>query len=263
MDITGPVVLISDLHLTAEDPTGLECFYAFAQQLQGVEQLYILGDLFEYWIGDDSAEALGLTGVCVALKRLHESGTKITLMTGNRDFLLGEDFCRSTGCQLLQEPAEAEISGHLILLQHGDKLCTDDINHQRHRAIVDQASWRKNFLNRTFSQRQSLAQAGRSQSEAGKRYKSADIMDVNDAAVESSLSNSRCSLLIHGHTHRPGIHAVTLKNRTAWRIVLGDWSAGPSYVSAASQRIDLHFKEQVLSLSQSEEDPTLRLHHES
>ena len=88
-------------------------------------------------------------------------------------------------------------------------------------------------------------------------------MDVNDAAVKSSLLNSRCSLLIPGPTHRPGIHAVTLKNRTAWRIVLGDWSAGPSYVSAASQRIDLHFKEQVLSLSQSEEDPTLRLHHES
>ena len=115
MDITGPVVLISDLHLTAEDPSGLECFEAFTRHLHGVDQLYILGDLFEYWVGDDSAEALGLTGVCTALKRLHESGTPITLMTGNRDFLLGQDFCKSTGCHLLQEPAEEEISGHLIL----------------------------------------------------------------------------------------------------------------------------------------------------
>lgn len=260
MDITGPVVLISDLHLTAEDPSGLECFEAFTRHLHGVDQLYILGDLFEYWVGDDSAEALGLTGVCTALKRLHESGTQITLMTGNRDFLLGQDFCKSTGCHLLQEPAEEEISGHLILLQHGDKLCTDDINHQQHRAIVDQPSWRETFLNKSFSQRQSLAQAGRSQSEAGKRYKSADIMDVNHAAVENALLNSRCSLLIHGHTHRPGIHVITFENRTAWRIVLGDWTAGPSYVCVAPERLDLYFEGQVLSLSQSEEDHTLRLH---
>ena len=263
MDITGPVVLISDLHLTAEDPSGLERFEVFTRRLQGVRQLYILGDLFEYWIGDDSAEPLGLTGVCTALKRLRDSGTEITLMTGNRDFLLGQDFCKSTGCHLLQEPAEEEISGHLILLQHGDKLCTDDINHQQHRATVDDPLWRESFLNKSFSQRHSLAQAGRSLSESGKRYKSADIMDVNQAAVEKALLNSRCSLLIHGHTHRPGIHTITLENRTAWRMVLGDWSAGPSYVCVAPEQLDLHFEGRVLSLLQSKEDHTWRLHHDA
>jgi UDP-2,3-diacylglucosamine hydrolase len=263
MDITGPVVLISDLHLTAEDSSGLESFETFTRDLEGIDQLYIQGDLFEYWIGDDSAEALGLTNVCTALKKLHESGTHITLMTGNRDFLLGQDFCNSTGCHLLQEPAEEEISGHLILLQHGDKLCTDDINHQRHRAIVDEPLWRETFLNKSFSQRQSLARAGRSQSDAGKRYKSATIMDVNQVAVENALLNSRCSLLIHGHTHRPGIHPITFENRTAWRIVLGDWAAGPSYVCVAPERLDLHFEKQVLSLFQSEENHTFRLHHDA
>ena len=263
MDITGPVVLISDLHLTAEDPSGLERFEAFTRRLQGVRQLYILGDLFEYWIGDDSAEALGLTEVCTALKKLHESGTHITLMTGNRDFLLGQAFCKNTGCHLLPEPAEEDISGHRILLQHGDKLCTDDINHQEHRATVDDPLWRESFLNKSFSQRHSLAQAGRSLSESGKRYKSADIMDVNQAAVEKALLNSRCSLLIHGHTHRPGIHTITLENRTAWRIVLGDWAAGPSYVCVAPEQLDLHFEGRVLSLLQSKEDHTWRLHHDA
>ncbi len=260
MIIDAPIVLISDLHLTADAPAGLAEFRQFSERLERVEQLFILGDLFEYWIGDDAVGLLGLDSVSETLKKICHSGVAVFLLGGNRDFLIGEALCKDTGCELLSEPAELELAGISTLLQHGDKLCIDDHEHQSFRTMVDSPQWRRDFLAREFSERQSLALAARFQSETSKRYKTSNIMDVNQKAVEQALRNSHSPLLIHGHTHRPGIHEVLLVDRSAWRVVLGDWSAGPSYVSIEKNLVCLHFADQIRTLSRQADRWELQPH---
>ena len=236
-------VFISDLHLSPDDSDLMGHFQFFLENLlpKNTRGLYILGDIFEYWLGDDSASYLSQTPVEQSLKRVSDAGIDTFLMRGNRDFLLGEAFCDRTGCRLIEEPHFLDDDHQRALLLHGDSLCTDDIEHQKFRTIVRSLDWQKGFLEKTISERNQLALQVRYRSEQGKSIKSMDIMDVNARAVTDELDKAAVRLMIHGHTHRPDIHRTHRSDGTpAFRVVLGDWSQGPSYAELAAGRLTLH-----------------------
>ena len=215
---------IADLHLTPERPASTRLFEAFlTDAAQSLERLYILGDLFEYWVGDDGAEPLGHEDVEAALGKAVKGGMEIFFMHGNRDFLIGEDFAQRTGCVLLADPVVISLQGRNCLLTHGDALCTDDIEHQNARKEMLSAKWKLAFLKKPLEQRMQTATAMRRQSESSKQTKSMSVMDVNQEAVESLMRQHGVDTLIHGHTHRPAIHQFQLEQKPAWRYVLGDW----------------------------------------
>ena len=218
------IAFIADLHLTPERPASTRLFEEFltgsAQQL---ERLYILGDLFEYWVGDDGGESLGHDGVEAALRKTVKGGMEIFFMHGNRDFLIGEEFARRTGCTLLPDPIVISLQGRDCLLTHGDALCTDDHEHQNARKEMLSSKWKLAFLKKPLEQRMETATAMRRQSESAKQTKSMAIMDVNQEAVESLMRQYGVDTLIHGHTHLPAVHQFRLEQKPAWRYVLGDW----------------------------------------
>ncbi len=236
-------LFISDLHLARERPGSTEQFLDFlATQAHRSDALYILGDLFEYWIGDDAAAHIGHRDIIDSLRSLNERGVPTHFMPGNRDFLVGKRFSVATGCILLADPSVVELYGDRVLLTHGDSLCTTDSAHQRFRAMVDQPSWRKDFLAKPIEERIRLAVDARSQSEINKSFLTMEIMDVNQIAVESLMRDFGVRTLIHGHTHRPAIHKFRLDGAQVRRIVLGDWydktsvlrySPGEAFLSAA------------------------------
>lgn len=216
-------LFISDLHLEPDRPAMTALFLDFLKQCaRQAEALYILGDLFEVWIGDDDDAELGRV-VADALRALSDSGVPIFFIHGNRDFLLGPRFAAASGMQLLPESAVIQMAGESILLMHGDMLCTDDVEYQAFRLQVRDPAWQARILALSLAQRRTLAGQLRETSQQAIQQKAIDITDVNPAAVDSALRAHGVRHLIHGHTHRPAIHQWTLDDRPARRTVLGDW----------------------------------------
>jgi UDP-2,3-diacylglucosamine hydrolase len=219
----GDVLIISDLHLNEERPETVDLFLHFLGDTVATAQaLYILGDLFDAWIGDDD-HSPPIPSVVKALRQASDNGTRIYLMHGNRDFLLGERFAAATGCRLLQDPSVVSLAGAPTLLMHGDLLCTDDVDYQRARKMLRSAVFIEEFLNRPLQERRHLAQAYRKQSGEAISLKASEIMDVNQQTVERYMRERGVSRLVHGHTHRPGGHSFQLDGKTAHRFVLGEW----------------------------------------
>jgi len=217
-----PVLFISDLHLDASRPRITELFLRFLQtDAAAAQALYILGDLFEAWIGDDAARPDN--PAIAGLRRLVEAGIPLYVMRGNRDFLLGETFSEMTGARLLPDRTVIDLRGERTLLMHGDLLCTDDIDYLKFRAMVHDPAWRSMFLSKSIPERIALAEQARRESSARNQAIDDYLMDVNQGAVEKTMREQGVRRLIHGHTHRPAIHDFTLDGRPATRYVLGDW----------------------------------------
>jgi UDP-2,3-diacylglucosamine hydrolase len=216
-------LFISDLHIDAARPAINAQFLQFLEtEAKSAEALYILGDLFESWIGDDapdSAQSAAIRG----LLTLTDSGVPCFVMHGNRDFLLSRQFCDASGAQLLPDPLIITLYGEPVLVMHGDALCTDDRAYQRLRATVRDADWQRQFLALSIDSRQALAGAARAGSQAHTAAMEHAITDVNADSVAMAFRAAGTSTLLHGHTHRPAIHALEVDRRPCTRIVLGDW----------------------------------------
>lgn len=216
-------LFISDLHLEESRPDITGAFLAFLdEKAAGVEQLYILGDFFEAWIGDDERTPLQ-EQVAAALRKVNESGTEIFLMHGNRDFLIGKDFCDRAGAILLEDPTVIDLYGTPTLLMHGDSLCTADVEYQKFRANMRNPQWQQMILQRPLEDRQQMARQLREISMAKNQGKEEFIMDVSSEEVVREMEAHGVQRMIHGHTHRPAEHALTANGHPAKRIVLGDW----------------------------------------
>lgn len=217
------ILLISDLHLEEQRPDLTRAFLHFLEtRAAQAEALYILGDFFEVWVGDDGMTAYQQQ-IAHALNALSQRGTRIYLMHGNRDFMIGKAFCRQAGCTLLSDPYVAELGNERVLLTHGDSLCTRDEGYMRLRR------WLRNPVSLfilhhlPLAKRQQLAQKLRSSSKQQTRMKASDIVDVTPEEVVRIMRRHQVRTLIHGHTHRPFIHALDVDGQPARRIVLGDW----------------------------------------
>lgn len=216
-------LFVSDLHLDPGHPGITQQFLQFlAGEARSADALYILGDLFEAWIGDDDPEPAHRT-IVAALRALTDAGVACYVMHGNRDFLIGERFCRETGCRLLEDPVVVHVYGERVLVTHGDVLCSDDHSYQELRAMVRDPGWQAMFLALSPQQRQSLAETARAGSKAHMAQAEASIMDVNQGTVETAMRAAGVRTLLHGHTHRPNVHRFALDGHDATRIVLGDW----------------------------------------
>jgi len=216
-------LFVADLHLDPSRPAATECFLRFlAGPARDAGSLYILGDLFESWCGDDAAGAHELE-ILHALKRYNTAGCQHYFLRGNRDFLVGSGFATATGAALLDDETLIELDQHRILLMHGDTLCTDDHAYQRYRRIVRSPSVQSIFLALPVSLRSGIAAYARRRSSRENSGKPPAIMDVNPAAVIDVLRRHGARLLIHGHTHRPAIHSLEIDGQSARRIVLGAW----------------------------------------
>jgi UDP-2,3-diacylglucosamine hydrolase len=207
------VLFISDLHLTAGDAETTRRFVDFMDgPARAADELYILGDLFEAWIGDDDDDPR-LTPIVAALRRLTAAGVACALMHGNRDFLLGSRFCADTGTRLLGDYERITLYGEPVLLTHGDLLCTDDTRYLTLRAELRAPAWQREFLGKSLAERRQIASDLRQLSATEIAQKSDDIMDVNQAAVERVMREHDVTLLLHGHTHRPAVHRFELDGR--------------------------------------------------
>jgi len=216
-------LFISDLHLDASRPAATRAFLAFLDAAgRDSEALFILGDLFEAWLGDDDPDPHHAT-VIDALRKYTATGRRCAFIHGNRDFLVGDAFGRRTGVELLADATVIEAYGQRVMLMHGDALCTDDLAYQRFRRFVRNPLLLAVFHRLPLGARQRLGAALRSKSVADTGRKADTIMDVNQGAVETAMRDAGVDLLMHGHTHRPGIHDFELDGRHARRIVLGDW----------------------------------------
>ena len=221
---------ISDLHLQEDRPDITQAFIGFLDTTaKEAERLYILGDLFEAWIGDDLKTELSLI-IKEKLSLLNDSSTIIFAMHGNRDFLIGEKFCEDTGITLLDDPCKLELFGKATLLMHGDLLCTKDVDYQEFRNASRDPQWRKEFLNKPIEEREKIAKELRSASKRATNLKNEEIMDVSPEAVEEIMASYNTQLLIHGHTHRPKVHSLKINGTSAQRIVLGDWDQSAWYI---------------------------------
>jgi len=217
------VLFVSDLHLDASRPHITELFLAFLDgEARAAEALYLLGDVFEAWVGDDDPGEPGAS-VCAALARLSASGVPVFLMRGNRDFLFGDGIARRCGARLLPDPCVIDLHGTPTLLMHGDLLCTDDVAYQAFRQQVRDPAWQERFLAQPLPARQAFAAQAREASKQHQKGVSEAITDVAPAEVIEVMSRYGVDRLIHGHTHRPAIHSLTVADRPATRIVLGDW----------------------------------------
>ncbi len=213
------ILFISDLHLSSDHPEITRQFVAFLRnEARQAQHLYILGDLFEFWIGDDDPDPT-YQEIQAALLQLTQAGVGCSVMHGNRDFLLGNQFCARTGCTLLMEGVVVTPYGEPVLLTHGDALCTDDVSYQRLRRIVRNPVVQWLFTHLPLSRRERIANRIRSGSQKHTRQAASIIMDVNPAAVRQAFAASKIRTMIHGHTHRPAIH----RDGELTRIVLGDW----------------------------------------
>lgn len=216
-------LFISDLHIDSSHPAIIRQFLRFLEsEAKNSAALYILGDLFESWIGDDAPDAAQSAAI-VGLRALTSSGVPCFVMHGNRDFLLSTQFCRLSGAQILTDPLIVTLYGESVLVMHGDALCTDDLAYQRLRATVRNADWQRQFLALSIEARRSLAGAARAGSRAHTAAMENTITDVNPESVARALRGAGTSTLLHGHTHRPAIHAFEVDGKPRTRIVLGDW----------------------------------------
>jgi UDP-2,3-diacylglucosamine hydrolase len=224
-------LFISDLHLDPGRPEGIQLFDQFIhQKAVDADQLFILGDLFEYWLGDDASEHSGYQTIAESLATLACKQTKVYFMHGNRDFLVGKDFASLFGGCLLPDPSKFKLDKIDVLLMHGDSLCTDDIAHQQFRAQTRSKEWQESILSQSIAAREELARHLRMNSIKGNADKLESIMDVNQGAVESAMKENEVTILIHGHTHRTAIHEFKIADKTAHRIVLGDWYKKGNYL---------------------------------
>ncbi len=227
-----PIYFLADLHLEPTRPQAIQAFLQFlAGPAQAASAVFILGDLFEAWIGDDARPAND--PIAPALAALAKTGTAIYLMHGNRDFLMGETFAKAAGAQLLAEPTCIIIDDEPVLLEHGDALCTDDVAYQAFRRQVRDPQWQTAFLALSIEERVQQAQDARAKSGEAMSKKASDIMDVNAEAVAERMRAHQVQRLIHGHTHRPAVHSFKLDNQPASRIVLGDWFEQGSLLKVA------------------------------
>ncbi len=228
------VIFVSDLHLSRERPATNEIFFRFlAEKARDAAALYVLGDLFEYWIGDDDLVAEGGDlgrEVAAGFAELGRRGARVCLMHGNRDFLMGERLCAAAGATLLDDPTVEEIGGERTILTHGDALCTDDVDYQKWRATARSEAWQRQFLSKSIAERRQLVGQMRETSRAVTRSKPPEITDVNAQAVRDLLLRHRVRRMIHGHTHRPALHEMRLGGRTCERWVLPDWYSTGGYL---------------------------------
>jgi UDP-2,3-diacylglucosamine hydrolase len=216
-------LFISDLHIDASRPAITDQFLGFlAAEAVRADALYILGDLFESWVGDDAADPSQAAAI-QGIHALTSHGVPCFVMHGNRDFLLAEQFARMSGAQLLPDPLIVTLYGEPVLVMHGDALCTDDRAYQRLRATVREPAWQRQFLGLSIASRRALAGAARVGSRAHTAAVEYAITDVNADSVAAALRGAGTATLLHGHTHRPAIHALQVDGRPCTRIVLGDW----------------------------------------
>jgi UDP-2,3-diacylglucosamine hydrolase len=228
-------LFVSDLHLDPSRPRITRLFLDVLKTLgREADAVYLLGDLFEIWLGDDDDNPVG-QAVAEGLGACTAAGTPVYLMHGNRDFLIGERFSARCGCRLLEDPARIDLYGSPAVLTHGDGLCTDDIEYQAFRSTVRDPRWQEAFLRKPLTARRTTAQALRMKSRASTRDKPETLTDVNHEAVLQLMKGHGVRLLIHGHTHRPGVHAFEIEGEPARRIVLGDWYRQGSMLECTPQ----------------------------
>lgn len=229
MTVLSKTCFISDLHLDVREPNNLQACLDLLSDYQAdqtLDALYILGDLFEYWLGDDmldQAMAQPFLPIIAALSALSQRGVALFVMHGNRDFLFADEFAASTGCQLLPDEQVIDLYGQRTLLMHGDTLCTDDVAYLQLRQMLRNPAWQADFLQKPFAARLQMALDLRAESQQQTAQKSAEIMDVNPQAVLARMQAHNVNVLIHGHTHRMYHHYFTDHGKTLQRIVLSDW----------------------------------------
>jgi UDP-2,3-diacylglucosamine hydrolase len=219
--MTMPAALfISDLHLQSSHPRTSAAFLSFLEHhAQYAQALYLLGDLFEYWAGDDDLEDPFNARMTAAIRAVSDAGVHVYWIAGNRDFLVGSGFAAAAGATLLSEPHVATIAGQRIVLLHGDAECTKDVQYMEFRAMVRQPAWQKQFLSMPLAQRKAIIDGLRQSSREHNGEKSMDIMDVTPDAVAQVFAEHASTVMIHGHTHRPALHVVD----NTLRYVLPDW----------------------------------------
>jgi len=233
------ILFISDLHLSQERPGITQLFIKFLnEQATKAEALYILGDLFEVWLGDDMILP-DYQDAIANIKKLTDSGVSVYIMYGNRDFLMRDRFEALTGAELIHEPHVINLHDQATLLLHGDTLCTDDIEYQKLRSMVRNPQWQDDVLSKSPEERIALAKKFRDISKEETSQKESIIMDVNQQAVEETMREQHVLRLIHGHTHRPCFHQFKLDSKHAERIVLGDWYQSGNYLSCDDQQCEL------------------------
>ena len=239
-------LFVSDLHLDPARPEITALFLRFlGEEASGADALYILGDLFEAWVGDDDPSTTGQQ-VADGLRRLADTGVPAFFIHGNRDFLVGQDYARRAGLCILPDPAVVSLYGEPVLLMHGDLLCTDDHAYQAFRAQTRDPHWQAKFLAQPLAARQAFAAQARQASMSrqkemidGDRASFETVTDVNSQAVEATLARFGVATLVHGHTHRPAMHAVRIGDREGRRIVLGDWYEQGSVLRVSPGHCDL------------------------
>ena len=255
----GTTLFISDLHLCGARPAITGLFLDFLhRRARASDALYILGDLFEFWIGDEAVEQEEFRSIIRGLRELTSSGTPVFVMHGNRDLLMAHDFERATGVRLLNDPTRIDLYGTPTLLMHGDSLCTDDTEYMIFRAKVRSPAFQKEFLGKSVAERDQIIRGYREISKSSTAAKKPEIMDVNQQAVESVMREHRVQRLIHGHTHRPKEQLFNLDGRPARRMVLGDW-----YEQGSVLRVDAQgWQLESLPLAHAEtKDEKLKLSH--
>ena len=216
-------LFISDLHLEADRPDIADQFLRFLEtEALNADALYILGDLFESWVGDDDPNE-HYQWIKQALRKLTRKGVPAFFMHGNRDFMIGEDFAAETGVTILSDPCVLDIHGDRVLLSHGDAYCTDDIEYQAVRKMTRDPQWQSMMLQKSLEERLAFATQARQASMARGGTISEEIMDVNDGAIDAAMREAGVTIMLHGHTHRPAIHTLMIDGQPARRIVLGDW----------------------------------------
>ncbi|MCP5325750.1 MAG: UDP-2,3-diacylglucosamine diphosphatase [Oceanospirillaceae bacterium] len=216
---------ISDLHLEPGQPQILRGLQHLLGQLQAGDKLYLLGDIFEYWIGDDVSNGF-VDGIKTLLREHSQRGITLYFMHGNRDFLVGQSFCQQSGATLLPDPSIVDVNGEKVLLMHGDSLCTRDTAYMQFRQMARNPQWQAMFLGKTPQERIEFANAARKESQAKGQQNmaaAAEILDVTPEEVPLIMAQHGVTTLIHGHTHRPAVHNLQVNGQAARRIVLGDW----------------------------------------
>ena len=229
---------ISDLHLAPEETRITAGFLHFLTLPKAGDTLYVLGDFFNYWLGDDVQDDYAETIIC-ALHALHAQNVAVYFMHGNRDFLIGEDFCQRAKCTLLPDPSLIKLNDESVVIMHGDSLCTQDTAYMEFRTMARSPQWQQHFLSQSVAERLAFAEKARQASQQGNTMKDEAIMDVTPAEVDTTLTELNSTLMIHGHTHRPAIHDWQVNGEDRQRIVLGDWYESGWYLKVHNGQFDL------------------------
>ena len=217
------ITFISDLHISETQPEIANQFIDFLENhAQDCDALYILGDLFEYWIGDDNPNPY-YKNIILYLNKYTNNGTPTYFMHGNRDFLIGEKFSKDTGIEILQDPSIIKINEERVLISHGDIFCTDDHEYQATRKLTRDPKWQTMMLGKSIAEREKFALEARIKSKKYTKYLPEDITDINQNEIIKTFKNNNINKILHGHTHRPAIHNIVINKVTHQRIVLGDW----------------------------------------